>query len=48
MKSLLCGIKNMAEMNLSAKQRQTHRHREETCGCQKGGRRKWDGLGIWG
>ena len=23
-------------MNLSAKQKQTHRHREETCGCQGG------------
>ena len=23
-------------MNLSTKQRQTHRHREQTCGCQGG------------
>ena len=30
-------------MNLSMKQKQTHRHREQTCGCQ-GGR---DGLGVW-
>ena len=24
-------------MNLSAKRKQTHRHREQTCGCQGGG-----------
>ena len=24
-------------MNLSMKQKQTHRHREQTCGCQGGG-----------
>jgi len=24
-------------MNLSTKQKQTHRHREQTCGCQEGG-----------
>ena len=43
----------MAQMNLSMKQKQTHRHREQTCGCQGGwGMRDggWgrDGLGIWG
>ena len=27
----------MAQMNLSTKQKQTHRHREQTCGCQGGG-----------
>ena len=34
-------------MNLSAKQKQTHRHKEQTCGCQGG--REWerDGLGVW-
>ena len=26
----------MAQMNLSTKQKQTHRHREETRGCQGG------------
>ena len=31
--SLLCGIENMAQMNLSTKQKQTHRHRDQT-GCQ--------------
>ena len=35
-------------MNLSTKQKQTHRHREQTCGCQGGGGKKWDGLGVWG
>ena len=24
-------------MNLSMKQKQTHKHREQTCGCQGGG-----------
>ena len=38
----------MAQTNLSAKQKQTHRYREQTCGCQGAGRREWDGLGIWG
>ena len=28
-------------MNLSMKQKQTHRHREQTCGCQGGG--GWEG-----
>ena len=27
----------MAQMNLSTKQKQTHRHREETCGYCRGG-----------
>ena len=27
-------------MNLSTKQKQTHRHREQTCSCQEGG---WGG-----
>ena len=35
-------------MNLSMKQKQTHRHREQTCGCQggEGVREGW--IGIWG
>ena len=33
----------MTQMNLSMKQKQTHRHREQTCGCQKGGE-----VGEWG
>ena len=31
-------------MNLSVKQ--THRHREQTCGCQGGGEWGRDGLGV--
>ena len=31
--SLICGIQNMTEMNLSMKQKKTQRHREQTCGC---------------
>ena len=44
----LSGIQIMAQMNLSTKQKQTQGHREQTCGCQVGGARKWDGRGIWG
>ena len=29
-------------------EKQTHRHGEQTCGCQGGGGREWDGLGVWG
>ena len=28
----------MTQMNVSIKRKQTHRHREETCSCQEGGR----------
>ena len=39
--SLICGMTHtMTQMNLSTKQKQTHRHREQTCGCQGGG--------VWG
>ena len=45
--SLICGIKNMTQMNLSTKQ--THRHSEQTCGCPggwgQGGGMDWE-LGI--
>ena len=34
----------MTQMNLSTKQKQTHRHREQTCGC---GGKGWIGsLGL--
>ena len=33
-------------MNLSTKQKQTHRHGEQTFGCQEGGRRAGDGRGF--
>ena len=32
----------MAQMNLSIKQKQTHRHREQTYGCRGGGGSKLD------
>ena len=35
-------------MNLSTKQKQTHRHGEQGgCGCQGGEEREWDGWGVW-
>ena len=37
--SLIRGIQNMTQMNLSTKQKQTHQHTEQTCGCQEGGLR---------
>ena len=45
MTPLICGISNMAQMNLSMKQKQTHRHREQTYDCQggrSGVRMDWD------
>ena len=45
--SLICGIQNMTQMNGTTKQKQTHRHREQTCGCQGGGGWGRDGLGVW-
>ena len=38
----------MAQINLSTKQKQTQRYREQTCGCQGKGVRKWDGWGVRG
>ena len=37
----------MAQMNLSGEQKQTHRHREQTCGHRRGGS-EWGGQGVWG
>ena len=36
----------MTQINLSMKRKQTHRHREQTCGCQA----RWErgGGGVWG
>ena len=34
-------------MNISTKQKQTHRYKEQTCGCQGGGGTGRDGLGVW-
>ena len=36
------GIYNMAQMNLSTKQKQTHRHRDQTCGFRGQGGRGMD------
>ena len=35
--SLICGIENMTQTNLAAKQKQTHTHGEQTRGCQGSG-----------
>ena len=35
-------------MNLSTKQKQTYRHREQTCGCEGGGGRDRYELRVWG
>ena len=37
---LIGGIQNVAQMNLSTKQKQTHRHGEQTCDLKRGG---WEG-----
>ena len=37
----------MAQVNLSTKQKQTHKHGEQTCDCQGGVGREWDGWGVW-
>ena len=36
---LICRILSMEQMNLFTKQKQTHRHRGQTYGCQRGGAR---------
>ena len=30
------------------KQKQTHRHKEQTCDFQERKEREWDGLRVWG
>ena len=37
----------MTQMNQSMKQKQTHGHREQTCGYQGGGGWGRDGVGVW-
>ena len=46
--SLICGIKNMTQMNLSMKQKQNHGHRAQTGGCQGVGGWGMDRVGDWG
>ena len=36
----------MTHMNLSTKENQTQRHREQTCGCRRGGRGRTGNLGL--
>ena len=36
--SFICGIKKMIQMNLFTKQKQTHRHRKQIYGYQRGKR----------
>ena len=38
----------MTQINLSTKQKQTHRHREQTCGCQGGGEVEEVWIGSFG
>ena len=38
--SLLCGVLKMIQMNIFIKQKQTHRHRKQTYGYQRGKRDK--------
>ena len=47
MYTLICGILSMTQMNLSTKQKQTHRHREQTVVAK--GEEGWERevLGVW-
>ena len=38
----------MTQQNLPTKQKLTHGHREQICGCQGGGGWERDGVGGWG
>ena len=38
----------MTQMNLSMKHKQSHRHKEQTCGCQRGGSMREGWLGSLG
>ena len=41
------GTKKITQMNLFTKQKQTHRHTEQTYNYQKGKGRRTDKLGAW-
>ena len=46
--SLICGIKNVIQMNLSVKQKHSHRHTEQICGCPDGWRVREGWIGsLW-
>ena len=46
--SLISRNKSMSQMNLSTKQKLTHRHKNQVYGCQGRVRRERNGLGVWG
>ena len=41
--SLICGIQNMAQVNLSTKQKPTHKRRDQPCGFQGAGLGRMEG-----
>ena len=45
--SLICGIQNMAPINLSTKWKQIRRHRDQTWTCSGGVGLGRAGLGVW-
>ena len=45
--SLICGIKNMIQMNFSTKQKSTHKHGKQTYNYQRERRGGLDKLGYW-
>ena len=47
MMSLIYRSENMIQVNLSVDQKHAHRRGEQTCGCQGGKEREWDGLGVY-
>ena len=48
MVSLICGISSMTQINISTRQKQTLRCREQTCGCQGGGEMWEEWIGSLG
>ena len=45
--SIICGIENMIQINISTKQKETHRYKEQICGCQGGAGVGEEGIGVW-
>ena len=44
--SFMCGIENRTQMNMSAKQKETHRYRKQRCSCQGESEGKIGSFGI--
>ena len=40
-------IHSSVDGHLETEEKQTQGHREQTCDCQGGRGRKWDGQGVW-